>query len=71
MKSRETKSLLVTGGFVLVLMLLIGAGLTQGGPESDYATGPALEQHTPDAQFVQYLEHRARLESGSNGTDCQ
>jgi hypothetical protein len=69
MKSRETKSLLVTGSFVLVLVLLIGAGLIQGPAEPEYAAGPQLEHHTPDAQFAQYLEYRARLENAS--ADCQ
>ena len=67
MKS-ETKNLLVTGGFLLVLIGLIGAGLSPGIPEPDAVPAPELEQYTPDAQFVQYLEYRTQLETSNN---CQ
>ena len=68
MKRSETKSLLVTGGFLFVLMFLIGAGLAPGIPSPDHASGSALEHFSPDAQFMQYLEYRAQLENSSH---CQ
>jgi hypothetical protein len=68
MKRSETKSLLVTGGFLLVLTFLIGAGLSPGIPSPEHASGPTLEHFSPDAQFMQYLEYRAQLENSSN---CQ
>jgi hypothetical protein len=68
MKRRETKSLLVTGGFLLILIFLIGAGLSPGIPSPEPISGPELEHASPDAQFVQYLEYRAQLENSSN---CQ
>ena len=69
MKKSETKNLLVTGCFLLVLVALIGAGLSPGLPAPEGgAPAPELEHYTPDAQFVQYLEYRAQLENSSN---CQ
>ena len=68
MKRSETKSLLVTGGFLLVLMFMIGAGLAPGIPSPEPTSVPAPEHLSPDAQFLQYLEYRAQLENSSN---CQ
>jgi len=68
MKRSETKSLFVTGCFLIVLMFLIGAGLAPGNPAPEYAPAPEPDHYTPDAQFVQYLEYRAQLENSSN---CQ
>jgi hypothetical protein len=66
MKRRETKNLLVTGGFLIVLTALIAAGLAPGSPAPEPVPAPDLESHQPDAQFAQYLEYRARLENSSN-----
>ena len=68
MKQRETKSLLVTGSFLIILMVLIAAGAAPGSPAVEQVAAAELEHYVPDAQFVQYLEHRARLENSSN---CQ
>jgi hypothetical protein len=51
-----------------MLMLLIAAGLFPADPAPPHSVAPDPERHIPDAQFVQYLEYRARLESG---IDCQ
>ena len=68
MKRRETRSLAVTGAFVAILMALIAAEVATGSPRLEQVVTVAVERHVPDAQFVEYLEYRARLESSSN---CQ
>lgn len=68
MKRRDTKSLLVTGGFIVVLMALIAAGLAPGSSALEPVVVPHPDSLQPDAQFVQYLEYRAQLENSSN---CQ
>jgi len=65
---RETKSLLVTGCFLAILLALIGAGLVPMNPEPDHPFPAEVERRVSDAQFSQYLEYRARLE---NSIDCQ
>lgn len=65
---RDTKSLLVTGGFLIVLMALIAAGLAPGRSALEPVVTPDLDHYQPDAQFVQYLEYRAQLENNGN---CQ
>jgi hypothetical protein len=65
MKQSETKNLLVTGCFLLVLMALIGAGIYPGNPAPERVPAPELDQYTSDAQFVQYLEYRAQLETST------
>ena len=65
---RDTKSLLVTGGFVIVLMALIAAGLAPGSSALESVVAPDPEHYQPDAQFAQYLEYRAQLENNGN---CQ
>ena len=66
MKSRETKSLLVTGCFLAVLIAMLFAGFVSVSPPVEEAAAASLDQYVPDAQFVQYLEYRARLENSSN-----
>ena len=70
MKQRDRRSLLVTGAFVVVLTALIAAGLAPVVPALEQAAAPAQppEHYGPDAQFVQYLEYRVRLE---NSSSCQ
>ena len=61
MTRRETRSLVVTGAFVAILMALIAGGAATGNPGLDQLAATEVEQHVPDAQFVEYLEYRARL----------
>ena len=69
MTRHESKSLLVTAFFLMVLMTLIGAGLLPGSPEPEQVVARGPEHYVPDVQFLQYLEYRARLEQG--GMNCQ
>jgi hypothetical protein len=68
MNRRDAKSLLVTGGFLIVLTSLIAAGLAPANRAPEPVLSPELEHYQPDAQFVQYLEYRAHLENSNN---CQ
>ena len=68
MTRRETRSVVVTGAFVALVMALIAGGVATGNPGLDLVAAAEVEQNVPDAQFVEYLAYRARLESSSN---CQ
>ena len=68
MKTRETRSLMATGCFVAVLLAFTGAGLAPAGAGEDPVARTEPDRYVPDAQFAQYLEYRARLDTS---TDCQ
>ena len=68
MKTRETRSVTVTGCLLAVLLAFIAAGFAPSGAGEEPRARSELDPYVGDAQFAQYLEYRARLDTSTN---CQ
>ena len=69
MMQRETTSWVASGFFLAALLAFIAAGLAPAGSGGEEPVAHAEpDRYVPDAQFAQYLEYRARLDTSS---DCQ